>query len=151
MNIIYKKFTEDCLDSVIELEKTWAKENITYGIEQSDRDMFLKINYDYFHLAFDENIVIAYIIGEIIEKNEYNIFPKEATYLRVNDLYVLKEYRNKGIGEKLLSKIENIAKNKGIKHIFISTATKDTESITKFYKRNGFKIWTTLLFKNIDE
>ena len=150
MDILYKKFSEDFLDSVTELEKTWVNENITYGIEQSGNDYFINADKNYFFIALNQNRVIAYIICEIIDKNENNIFPENSKFLSVNDLYVLKEYRNQGIGEKLLDKIENEAKNNGINHIFVSTATKDTDTVVRFYKRNGYKIWTTSLFKSIE-
>jgi hypothetical protein len=69
MKISYERFTEKFLNSVIELEKEWADENITYGTKQ--------------------------------------------------------------FGEKLLAKIEEEAKGKRIKHIFVSTSTKDTDTIIR--------------------
>jgi len=150
MKVSYKKFSKKFLDDVIELEKEWTNENITYGIEQSGRDYFLNSDKDFFYIALDEEKVIAYITCETVNNNEYNIFPRGSSYLRVNDIYVLKRYRNYGIGEKLLARIEKEAKKRGLKHIFLSTATKDTDSIIRFYRRNGYTIWTTMLYKNTD-
>jgi ribosomal protein S18 acetylase RimI-like enzyme len=61
----------------------------------------------------------------------------------------LKEYRKKKIGDSLLKNVEKEVIANGIKHIFISTATKDTNSVIRFYKNNGYDIWTTSLLKNI--
>ena len=150
MAIFYKKFNEKFLEGVMELEKAWVIEDITYGIVESGKDYFLNVDKNYFFVAIDKAKIIGYIISEIIYKNEYNIFPKDVKFIRVNDLYVLKEYRSKGIGKKLLYTTETEAQNNGINHILLSTATKDTDTIIKFYERNGYKIWTTSLFKNIE-
>jgi ribosomal protein S18 acetylase RimI-like enzyme len=149
MDIQYEKFSEKHLNSILELEKEWIDEDITYGIVQSNEKAFVDANKDYFYLALDGAKVIGYIICEIVEKGEYNIFPKDISFLQVNDVYVTKEYRNKKIGEKLLCKIEKEAKNNGIRNIFVSSATKDSDAIIRFYKKNGYKIWTTLFFKSI--
>jgi ribosomal protein S18 acetylase RimI-like enzyme len=150
MEILYKKYSGEYLDSIMDLEKSWITENITYGVVESGKEYFNNADKDYFYIALHQDKVIAYIISEIIEKNEYNIFPKDIKFLRVNDIYVLSEYRKQGIGEELIQITEKEAINNGIKHIFLSTATKDTDSVVKFYKKNGYKIWTTSLFKNIE-
>ena len=149
MEIIIEKFSEKYLEEIMKLEEEWVNENITYGMIQNSKDNFLQLNKEYFYLGLYKNRVIGYIFCEIVDKNQYNIFPIEATFVNVTDLYVAKQYRNNKIGEKLLEKIEMVAKANGINHIFLSTATKDTEKVLKFYKRNGYNIWTTLLFKNI--
>jgi ribosomal protein S18 acetylase RimI-like enzyme len=149
--IEYLEFSRKYMKNIIELENNWISENITYGLVRSYEDEISKNANDYFYIALDGEKVIGYIICEIIKRNIYNIFPKDIDYLQVNDIYVLKEYRNEKIGEKLLKIIEEKAKSKGIGHILITTATKDAEIIRRFYERNGYKIWTQIFFKNIGE
>jgi 8-oxo-dGTP diphosphatase len=105
---------------------------------------------DYFYIATDGEKVVGYIIAEVVSDNEYNIFPIGANYLRVNDLYIRKEYRGYKIGERLLSLVEKKASENSIKHIFITSATKDADAVQKFYKQNGYGIWTTMFFKRTD-
>ena len=83
MEIVYRKFSKEFLDSVIKLEKAWADENITYGLEQSGGDYFLEADNNYFYLALDGNKTIGYVICEKVEKNEYNIFQKERCLFRL--------------------------------------------------------------------
>ena len=146
--IKYLKFSENHLEKIIELEKEWVLENITYGVVGSTKEEIMQNVNDYFYLALHNEKVVGYIICEEIHNNEYNIFENGSTYLRVNDIYVLKEYRNKKIGENLLKIIEEKAKTNEIKQILISTATKEAETIKRFYERNRYKIWTQIFFKN---
>ena len=76
-----------------------------------------------------------------------NVFPMDTKYLQVYDLYIAPAYRSKCIGAELLTMVEEKAKKNGIKHIFLSSATIDAEAVRRFYKKNGFKIWTTTFFK----
>jgi GNAT superfamily N-acetyltransferase len=150
ISIKYSKFSKRYIKIIMELENKRVLENITYGLVASEEEGMLKKNNDYFYIALNGKNVIGYIIGEIIEKNIYNIFPKDISFLQVNDIYILKEYRNKGIGEKLLKIIEEKAKTNGIMHVLISTATKDAETIKRFYDRNGYRTWTQIFFKDIE-
>jgi GNAT superfamily N-acetyltransferase len=133
--ITFSKFSEKYSKDITKLETEWILENITYGFVASNEEEILKNTNDYFFVALNEGNVIGYIKGEIIEENVYNIFPKGISFLQVNDIYVLKKHRNKNIGEKLLKIIEEEANNHGIMHVLISTATKDAETIKRFYEK----------------
>lgn len=150
MDITYRRFTPEYLDAVLNMQHEWVYENITYGVvSDTKEDVHGNIN-DYFYIAVDGEKVIGYITAEVLSDNEYNIFPAGADYLRINDLYIKKEYRGNKIGEKLLSLAEKKAYENGLKHIFISSAAKDADEVRKFYARNGYGIWTTTFFKRTD-
>jgi ribosomal protein S18 acetylase RimI-like enzyme len=53
-------------------------------------------------------------------------------------LMVKFEYRNNGIGEKLLIKTEKALKKEGIRKIFL-VAFKENKNGNKFWERNGYK------------
>ncbi len=150
MNITYKQFTPEYVEAVLELQHTWVYENITYGVVKETREDMLGYINDYFYIAVEGEKVVGYITAEVVGDNEYNIFPTGAGFLRVNDLYIRKEYRGNKIGEKLLSLVEKKAHENGLKHILIASATKDAEAVRKFYTRNGYGIWTTIFFKSTD-
>ena len=104
MEIIIEKFSKKYLEEIMKLEEEWINENITYGMIQSSENNFLQLNKEYFYLGLYKNKVIGYIFCEIVDKNQYNIFPIDATFINVTDLYVTKQYRNNKVGEKLLKK-----------------------------------------------
>ena len=147
MNIIYRLFCIDFLDAVLDLQHEWFCEDITFGMGKDTAQNILEWPNEYFYIALDDQKVIGYITAEIVNDNEYNVFPKGSQYLRVNDLYIAQNYRNKGIGEKLLSLAEEKAYSNGLVHFFISSATKDAEAVRRFYVRSGYGIWTTMFYK----
>jgi len=147
VTIKYKKFDESYLDGVLTLSQDWFHENITFGIVPDTAEDVASYKNEYFHVALDGECVIGYITAEIVEGNEYNIFPHSASYLRVNDLYIAKEYRSRRIGEELLALVEQKADENKVQHTFISSATKDSDAVRKFYQRNGYSVWATSFYK----
>lgn len=150
MNITYKQF-EDCYaKAVANLQKQWEAEAITYGFVADTEDEILNYGNEYFYVAIDGETVIGYVTGEAKanDKDSYmNVFPMNAKYLQVYDLYIAPAYRSNSIGAELITVVEEKAKRNGIEHIFLSSATIDAEAVRRFYEKNGFKIWTTMFFK----
>lgn len=150
MNITYKQFENFYAKTVAKLQKQWESEAITYGFVADTEDEILAYDKDYFYVAFDAETIVGYVIGETKtndQDNYMNVFPMNEKYLQVNDLYIAPAHRSKSIGSELLTIVEEKAKRNGIEHIFLSSATIDAEVVRRFYEKNGFKIWTTMFFK----
>lgn len=150
MSITYKQFENSDAKAVVNLQKQWESEAITYGFVADIEDDILAYDKEYFYIALDGETVVGYVTGEvrINAKNNYmNVFPMDTKYLQVYDLYIAPAYRSKSIGAELLTMVEEKAKKNGIEHIFLSSATIDAEAVSRFYEKNGFKIWTTTFFK----
>ena len=79
--------------------------------------------------AFDKDLLISFIFGDLInieKKSEYEILL----------IYVSKNFRKKGLGTKLLKKIEE---NKNcLNRIYLEVSKNNQEGIA-FYKKMGFK------------
>ena len=150
MSITYKQFENYYTIAVANLQKKWQTEDITYGFIADSEEEISAYDKEYFYIALDGETVIGYVTGEAKtnDKDNYmNVFPMDAKYLQVYDLYIFPAYRRKSIGVELLTIIEEKAKKNGVEHIFLSSATIDVEAVRKFYEKNGFKIWTTMFFK----
>lgn len=150
MNIIYKQFENCYAKTVAKLQKQWESESITYGFVADTEDEILAYDKDYFYVAFDAETIVGYVIGEAKtndQDNYMNVFSMNEKYLQVNDLYIAPAYRSKSIGAELLAIVEEKAKRNGVEHIFLSSATIDADSVRRFYKSSGLKIWTTTFFK----
>lgn len=150
MSVTYKQFENCYVKAIANLQKQWESESITYGFIADSDDDILAYNRDYFYIALDGENVIGYVAGEVKvnDKDNYmNVFTMDAKYLQVYDLYIAPTYRSKSIGAELLTIVEEKAKKNGVEHIFLSSATIDAEAVRRFYKKNGFKIWTTTFFK----
>lgn len=135
------------INDVMKLQQIWAHEDITYGFMCDTYEDFARCINDYSFVVIYNGKIIGFIDGEIAHDNEYNIFPVGSDYLVINDLYVKREYRSNKIGHMLLSLSEEAANKNGITNIFLSSATKKSDAIRKFYTDNGFGIWTTLFYK----
>lgn len=150
MSITYKQFENCYVKAIANLQKQWESEAITYGFVADSEDEILTYDKEYFYIALDGETIIGYVTGEAKanDKDNYmNVFLLNTKYLQVNDLYIAHDYRNKNIGAELLTIVEEKAKKNDIKHIFLSSATIDAETVRRFYEKNGFKIWTTTFFK----
>ena len=61
-------------------------------------------------------------------------------YAYLEGLVVDENFRQKGVGTALLTKLVELAKNKGC-YKFIGTSRFTNENVHQFYEKNGFKRW----------
>lgn len=64
-------------------------------------------------------------------------------------LYLLKKYHKKGIGQILLDKVINYAKNKKYQEVYLEVLAKNPT--VSFYQKNNFKIIDSKYFTRSDE
>ena len=133
---------------ILLMQKEWEKENITYGYVEDKEENLLKYIGDYFLVAEKDGKVIGYMLCEIKE-NDKSIISKTGNYIEINDLYINKPNRKKGVGKMLLEKIEEIAKENNINQIQLYSAVKDIKRTITFYENSGFKSWYIRMFKDI--
>lgn len=149
MKIEIKKceFNDSNIKAVIKLSQEWERETITYGYCANDKnDLAGK---DLFIAYFDDKIV-GYSFGKCLAIEE-TIVPieKSTKYFEIDEIYVKKKYRSKGIGQALFEFIENHYKQK-VDYITLSTATKNYKSILHFYiEKMNMTFWSAKLFKKI--
>lgn len=116
--------------------KIKIKFNEEYGISKKDKEFILEEFDDYFSngaiiLALENKIVVGYLCG-IIEKDMY----EKTGYL--GELFVLKEYRGKGISTKIKDVFLEFLKSKKIKICRIDVNPENNAQ--EVYKKWGFKI-----------
>lgn len=106
---------------------------------RSDTDRYLKRigktnegSADY--LVLEEN---GEILGHVFLK--YYGTDKDPDYPNVEDLYIRKDQRGKGLGTKLLEECERLSKEKGFNKIGISVNPTLNQKAVKLYQRLGYK------------
>ncbi len=96
-------------------------------------------------VAVSENKVIG-VIGMI--KNFF--YEHNGFYIRIAVLVVNKEYRQKGIGKKLLQYSENFALHLGAEKLLVNSGNREERiAAHAFYENMGFEAKSTGFVKNI--
>ena len=147
----YELMQESHLEEIVKLQQEWDSENITYGFVAGTYQQIAEALTQYCFIVRDGEKIIGYLMAELQQDNEFCVFPKGASYVEVYDLYIAKDYRSCGYGNELLKQCENEARKNGIKHIYLSSATKDAEAVRNFYTSSEYTIWATQFFKNLEE
>ena len=89
----------DYSEQLIELSKVWAEEDITSGLVPNGVS---DLNEPCF-APFNEERIVGYAFGHFYEaKKKINAISPGCKCFEINEIYVLKEHRSKGIGKRLL-------------------------------------------------
>ena len=125
----------DEYDNLLDMDWTYSVKGKKYF-----RDSLINENYCVF-VAEDSGVVVGYLSGEITKGEEYRILPKMA---ELGSLFVLAEYRSKGMGKKLYDDFVKWAKSKDVKRIRVEASPDNAKGI-KYYEKMGFKGFTFVL------
>ena len=148
--MIYETMKKEYLNDVEKLQQEWASEDITYGVVAGTPQQIAEAMTPYCFVLKDEQKIVGYLLAELRRENEFCIFPDGASFIEVNDLFITKDYRSRGLGKMLLHHCEEEARKNGIEYVLLASATKDAGAIRNFYTSNDYTIWTTQFFKNLD-
>jgi len=91
----------------------------------------------YSYVAYDDNKPIGYILFYLKEYKE-NPFRYSYKGIHIDQLSVIKEYQNKGIGSLLMEKAEDKGKENNVSQIELTYWEKNTEA-KEFYEKKGFE------------
>jgi len=148
-NVLIRGCTHQDLEGIWQLEKLWKEEDVAYvwyGNRDSliaDFERFPK----YFLVAETEDRIVGYVNGSVVVNETVDVLPKAKTYLEVENIYVMAEFRDMHVGGDLLERLLAVARDNGIERFVVSTVTKDIDRILRFYRSYGFKPWYVELFK----
>jgi ribosomal protein S18 acetylase RimI-like enzyme len=87
--------------------------------------------------------MVGYLAGGIAKAYPYRTVKDVG---EIDSMYVMDEYRNKGIGSKLVTLFFEWCNEKGLTHIKVEASAQNINGI-KFYKKMGFNDYTLILEK----
>ena len=128
------------------LQESWDEEEITYGFRPADEATIAGAIGPYFYLAEADGQIVGFVAGSVREGHDTCIMPDGQAYLEIDDLYVRPEFRAQGIGRRLLDKVLEEAKARGVRKAFIYSSTKDLFRAMRFYESAGFQPWFARMF-----
>lgn len=144
--IDYKKakLDKDTVDQLIKLSYQWEEEDITFGLHHNTESDLHEPCY----IALDGNEIVGYIFGHYYnnEKIVADIAIGDKCF-DVDEIYIKKEYRNKGIGKELFLRLEAEVKQEA-KWLTLPTSSKDYKKVLHFYDEVvGMTFHSAFLFK----
>ena len=89
--------------------------------------------------AINKNNYLYYLIKADNNVAGYTGLHEEDGKMFLSKLYILKEYRGKGISSKTFEFIENLAKGKRLKSVWL-TVNKNNNHAIEVYKHRGFVV-----------
>lgn len=136
-NFMFHLMNDELINYMPTNKVSWAKskkanEYFTNRVKNTD-ELAIIAEYD------DEKI--GYLSGYIVNKLFYRT---ESKFGILGDMFVLKEYRNKKIGTKLITEFKKWAKSKGAKVLRIEAYSANKKAL-KFYRRHGFEDSSVIL------
>lgn len=120
-----------------------------YGfVPESPEQVEAAIN-SYLLVAEANNEIVGFISGSVHRSEGIAVLPEGESYLEINNLYILPEYRMRGIGGDLVDRCLAQAKEAGMAYAFLYSASKEIHSILRFYERHDFKSWAVQMFRKL--
>ena len=154
------KYLEDVKDLLVELEEyivSIDKDNLDqlhpeYREKMAILDLEeVKNNNGKCYIAVENDKVIGLIMGCIFSYDEYDYLdykcPKRG---EITELIVSKNVRSKGIGNMLISKMEEYFKSLGCEYVLVDVFAYNENAI-KFYDKNGYHSRMYISIKKIGD
>ncbi len=125
-DLFKKEYRE--FDKTLDLKWTHTKGKKYFRDRISKKDGFVEV-------VENKREIIGYLCGGISQRQS---FRRSAKYAGLENMLILKKFRNKGLGTKLTRDFINWCKNNKVDYISVTASAQNKMGI-KFYKKHGFK------------
>lgn len=127
------ELTDDTAGQLIRLSEIWAAEGSTFGLRPNTREDLQEPVF----AALEGDRIVGYAFGHFYTtERKTSCIELGSRCFDLDELFVLPEYRSRGVGRGLFEAIEREAMDKA-EYLTLSTATKDYKRILKFYIEDG--------------
>jgi len=148
MKVYEAQLTQALQEKLIAMSADWERESSCHGYRKNDPG---DIEGNRIFVAEENGQILGYLFGhEEKAKQTSSIMAANTRCFEVEELYVIPEYRSKGVGKALFSYAQAQAIQDGIHFLMVATATKDYKRILHFYiEELGMEFWSARLFKKL--
>ena len=148
MEIKEIELTKDRIEELIKLSIDWENENITSTYMKNEYEDFK--DYRVIACLEDDKIIGYAFIHSLIQDKNVHLMEKNSKYMYVEELYVKREYRSKGLGKLLMDYVINLSKKEGLDYVYLVTPTKNYKAILHFYiDEIGMDFYHAALYKKL--
>ncbi len=135
------------LPAVQRFSRDWAAGGETLGYEAPSEALLNGVLGGCFFVAEADGALVGYLYGQTRRDALHTaVVPATADYLEIEDVFVAPEWRSQAVGHELVARAQAWAAERGIRHILVYTATRQTDRILRFYRDCGFESWAVQLF-----
>ncbi len=113
----------------------WPSKNKSYYKEKITKKSAITF------VAEEDGIIIGYLIGSMNKTLSYR---KIRIIAELENMFVKREFRGKGIGKSLINNFKKWANSKGAKKARVVAYTKNNRAL-KVYEKNGFEQYCSVL------
>lgn len=148
MKVYEAPLTAQLQETLIAMSAEWEGEHSCHGYRKNTPGDLVE---NRIFVAEEDGRILGYLFGhEEAAGKTTSIMAEHTRCFEVEELYVIPEKRNAGIGKALFCYAEVQAKVAGIRFLMVSTATKDYRRILHFYiEELGMEFWSARLFKEL--
>jgi ribosomal protein S18 acetylase RimI-like enzyme len=133
---------------VEQLQQKWSEEDNTHGFVPESREQIENALASYL-VAEVGGRVVGFISGAVRTGEGTAVIPAGESYFDVDNLYVMPEFRNRGVGGSLITHRLAQAKQQGVSYALVYSAAKNIKEILKFYERHNFQSWYVQMFRKL--
>jgi ribosomal protein S18 acetylase RimI-like enzyme len=142
----------DDLHQVVVLTRRWAEEETSttghYPVNAAQQ-LAQRIG-SYFWVAERGEAVIGFVLGSSAGQGssewDYQVVAKGESYLEIDQLYVHPQHRSRGVGSRLVERLREEARSRGINQCVVAPSNREWERTIGFYEKLGFRCWYFRMF-----
>lgn len=125
------------------LYRDWEDEGITIGLRaDSEAELVVKLK-DWFFVACDGAEIVGFVTGitRTLRPDEWVAMPSGGDFLSIEDLYVARGWRRRGVGSALMRQLLRTASGAGVQQVAIYSSSQPWRQIVAFYESLGLTVW----------
>ncbi|MBO7748529.1 GNAT family N-acetyltransferase [Paenibacillus sp. MWE-103] len=142
-----RRATEQDLKRVEGLSGRWVSEGITHGLAVTTEAVLRGYLGDYFWVAALDSAIVGYILGSVRESEGLAVIEQGETYLEIDEVYVLPEYRSMNAGHGLVDRLLQASEENGVRRAVVYSASKQWQRVVGFYEKHGFQMWFVQMYR----
>lgn len=123
------------------LQRQWAAEDNVIGMVAATAEEVRQWLAQCCWVAEADGRIIGFGCGSVQTSEGLAVIPESERYLRLDELYVVPDRRDRGVGGQLVDRVLADAAEQGVIRGRVLSAARDWRRIIDFYRDHGFRMW----------